>query len=487
MTTTRRPNVLVIMSDEQSYATMGCTGNRAAVTPALDLLAERGRSFDRMYTPFPLCCPSRTSLMTGQSPRHHHVLGNWRGLRPELADRGLGRWFGQAGYHTFYVGKWHVPGTDPVRMGFADRAAIPAVIDGKDRGRYIPEYREYASELGYQLVPGNIENLTAGDLEALRSPGSHRSTSIIGAEHYLESWQTDRFTEVLERAPEDRPWFGFCSYNAPHFPFAVPKPYDQLIDRSKITLPASWAAGFGDLPAEVRESHFTRDFTDLDEPGWIDVIGHYYGMISLIDDQVGRVVEMLRARGELENTIIVFTSDHGDMMGAHRLMQKGHLLPYEESVHIPLIISHPDGWTGRDGGLHTMPDLTATLLELAGLGLPAGIDGRSFAGGQARDFVSTESILWNRDSETAHGEHRDPAAFRAGPDTINLSITDHDYRYIFRSDDIDELFDRRSDPGEISNLAADHPEIVAEYRRLLGAEVCDVFPDPFRPSIESAQ
>lgn len=477
----RRPNVLVIMTDEQSYDTMGCTGNPAAITPALDALAEGGRVFDRMYTPFPLCCPSRTSLMSGLMPRHHHVLGNWRGVRPDLADQGLGRWFAAAGYHTFYVGKWHIPGTDPARMGFSDTAAIPAVINGKDRGRYIPDYRAYASSLGYQLVPDNIENLTAADLANLRAPGAHRATAAIGLEHSLEPWQTDRFAEVLRRTPEDRPWFGFCSYNSPHFPFVVPDPYATMIDRSKISLPASWATGFDDLPAEVRRSHFAQDFTDLDENGWIDVVGHYYGMISLVDDQIARIVELLRSTGQLEHTIIVFTSDHGDLMGAHRLMQKGHLLPYEEAVHIPLIISHPDGWTGRDDGLHTMPDLTATLLDLAGMD-QASIDGQSFADGLARDQVTTESILWNRDSETANGEHRDPALFRAGPDTINLSITDHDYRYIFRSDDIDELFDRRSDPGEMINLAPHRPAVVAACRERLGAEVSDVFPDPFRRS-----
>lgn len=487
MTIARRPNVLVIMSDEQSYDTMGCTGNPAAITPALDALAERGRTFDRMYTPFPLCCPSRTSLMTGLMPRHHHVLGNWRGIRPDLGECGLGRWFGAAGYHTFYVGKWHVPGTDPTRMGFVDQAAIPAVLDGKDRGRYITDYREYATERGYQLLPGNIENLTADDLRNLRSPGSHRTRAAIPLDHYLEPWQTDRFADVLDRAPDDQPWFGFCSYNAPHFPFVVPAPYDRLIDRSKITLPGSWAAGFDDLPEEVRRSHFAQDFTDLDESGWIDVIGHYYGMISMVGDQVGRIVGLLRSRGQLENTIIVFTSDHGDMMGAHRLMQKGHLLPYEESVHIPLIIRHPDGWSGRDEGLHSMPDLTATLLELAELPGPDDVDGRSFADGRGRDHISTESILWNRDSENAHGEHCDPAGFSAGRDTINLSITDHDYRYIFRSDDIDELFDRRSDPGEITNLAAHRPDVVASYRALLRTEVSDVFPDPFRSSKGAGQ
>jgi arylsulfatase A-like enzyme len=472
-----RPNVLVIMSDEQSWDTMGCTGNAAARTPHLDALAERGRSFARMYTPFPLCCPSRTSLMTGQQPRHHHVLGNWRGIRPDLAEHGLGRWFADAGYHTFYVGKWHVPGTDPARMGFGDQAAIPAVLDGKDRGRYIPDYRDYATAQGYQLLSDSIENLTAGDLAGLSDPSSpHRTTAEIALEHYLEPWQTRQFAATLDDAPQDRPWFGFCSFNAPHFPMVVPAPYDRIIDRAEISLPESFRAGFDALPEEVRRSHFAQRFADLDEDGWREVVAHYYGMISLVDDQLGAILEQLRRRGELDRTVIVFTSDHGDMMGAHRLMEKGHLLHYEESVHIPLIISHPDGIAGHDHQLHSMVDLTATLLELAGLSAPVPIDGRSFADDSGRDRVFTETLLWGRDSENAHGEHRDPAAFELGSDVINLSIRDHEYRYIFRSDDIDELYDQQTDPGEMTNLASRRCDLVEHYRTVIAAEVDDVFP-----------
>ena len=474
----RRPNVLVIMSDEQSANTLGCTGNPAARTPHLDALAERGRRFDRMYTPFPLCCPSRTSLITGLMPRHHHVLGNWRGIRPDRAERGLGRWFADAGYHTFYVGKWHVPGTTPSRMGFADQAAIPAVIDGKDRGRYIPDYRDYAAAQGYDLLPDHIENVTAADLAALHDPKSpHRATAEIAAEHFLEPWQTREFDRVLAETPEDQPWFGVCSYNAPHFPMLVPEPYDTIIDRSAITLPASWQDGFDELPQEVQQSHFAQRFADLDADGWREVIAHYYGLVSLVDDQVGRIVARLAERGELEHTIIVFTSDHGDMMGAHRLMEKGHLLPYEESTRIPLIISHPDGAGGVDDQLHTMVDLTATLLDYAQLDVPDSIDGHSFARGGGREHVTSESILWGRDSENAHGEHRDPAAFRLGPDTINLSIRDHEHRYIYRSDDVDELYDHRSDPDEMINIASGQPAVVADCRRLLAEEIGDVFPD----------
>jgi len=478
-----RPNVLVIMSDEQTWDTLGCTSNPAARTPNLDALAERGTQLDGCYTPFPLCCPSRTSLMTGLMPRHHHVLGNWRGIRPDLRSTGLGRWFTAGGFHTFYVGKWHVPGTTPAVMGFADAAAIPEVLDGKDRGRFIADYRDFARRQGYDLLPDQIENLTAADRDRLRQRGaSHRGRSTIAAEDYLESWQTDELASVLDRAPVDGPWFGMCSFNAPHFPLLPPAPYDTVIDRAAVRLPASWAAGFDDLPAEVRASHFAQEFADLDESGWVDTIAHYYGLIALVDTQVGRIVELLRRRGELDRTVIVFTSDHGDMMGAHRLMEKGHLLHYEESVHVPLIIAHPDAGRQRSDQLLSMVDLAPTLLDLGGLEPVPGLDGSSVAsvaggtGSGSRAYVTAETVLWNHDSENAHGEHVDPAGFTPGRDAINLSVRDHRYRYIHRSEDIDELFDLTTDLAEIQNLASARPDVVAGYRAVLAEEVHDVFP-----------
>ncbi|GAB3919563.1 arylsulfatase [Microlunatus endophyticus] len=472
------------MSDEQSWNTMGCTGNPAARTPHLDELAGSGSCFNGFYTPFPLCCPSRSSLMTGLMPRHHDVLGNWRGIRPDLRTAGIGSWFSEAGYHSFYVGKWHVPGTDPTTMGFSDTAAIPAVIEGKDRGRYIEDYRDFASAAGYELLPGSLENLTAADQLALRDPRSpHRATAAISRADYLETWQTGQFAQVLDRTPDDQPWFGICSYNAPHFPLLPPAPFDTLIDRSQITLPPSWATGYESLPPQVKRSHFARDFADLDEDGWRDAIAHYLGLVALVDDQVGAIVDLLRSRGELDRTIIVFTSDHGDMMGAHRLMEKGHLLHYEEAVHIPLIIRHPDAGQSTCDGLVSMVDLAPTLLELAGVTVPGGLDGRSFAdavGGTTRtlrEFVTAETLLWNHDSENAHGEHKDPSTFSLVEDEINLSIRNPTHRYIYRSQGHDELFDLIADPAETVNLASTQKMLVAGCRQTLADEVCDVFPE----------
>ena len=186
-----RPNVLIVMSDEQSWDTLGANGNAAAATPHLDRLVSESTSFDGCYTPFPLCCPSRTSLWTGLMPRHHGVLGNWRPIETRLQTSGFAQAFRRSGYHTYYNGKWHVPGTTPAAMGWHKSSAIPAVIQGQDRGRYIDDYRDWVQAQGYVLDPHHIENLTSEDLAAL----SERpySTSTVPLESFLETWQTDRF------------------------------------------------------------------------------------------------------------------------------------------------------------------------------------------------------------------------------------------------------------------------------------------------------
>lgn len=156
--------------------------------PHLDALCADGTSFDRCYTPFPLCCPSRASLWTGLMPRHHGVLGNWRPVETRLRETGVARAFQRAGYHTIYNGKWHVPGTTPTAMGWTDATAIPAVLSGRDRGRYILAYRQYASQLGYQLDERSLENLTHRDTEAVSAPGGKPyATAEIGAGHFLET------------------------------------------------------------------------------------------------------------------------------------------------------------------------------------------------------------------------------------------------------------------------------------------------------------
>ncbi len=476
-----RPNILIILSDEQRHDTLGCTGNPAAQTPHLDRLAEQGAVFDRCYTPFPLCCPARASLWTSRMARNHHVLGNWCAIRPEYRDDGLVADFARAGYHTLYSGKWHVPGTKPKRMGFADSSAIPAVLDGLDRGRYIEEYRAYATARGYELVPKMIENLTARDLAQLRQPGKAPcGTAEIALEHYIETWQTGQFLQTLARRPEGKPFFAVVSYSAPHFPMIVPEPYDRLIRPADIVLPPNFCAPLDGKPREVAGCHYYTDYTGLDEGEWRRLIAHYYGFCSLVDTQVGKILDALRRQRQLERTIVVYASDHGDMMGSHGMFQKGHPMSYEETNRVPLLLRHPDLAGGvRVASFASLLDVMPTLADFGGVALNRPVEGFSLAplvqrpdGPAVRDSVTAETFLV--DGEPGHrGEYFDPRELDETRLTVNMSIRTETDKYIYHMRDEDELYDIEADPWEMRNIAreaAARPRLESLRQRLL-AEV----------------
>ena len=476
----RRKNVLIVMADEQSWDTLGAHGNPVARTPHLDALAARGASFRHSYTPYPLCCPARASLWTGLLPHTHHVMGNWRRIRPDLEDAGLMHAFGEAGYHTLYTGKWHVPGTTPSRLGFAATAAIPAVVKGRDKGRYIEPYRAYVQGLGYRLAHSEVENLTERDMAQLHRPGKAPcGTAEIQLEHYLETWQTGQFLDTLAARPADQPFFAVCSFNAPHFPMIVPEPFDRLIDPDDVPLPPSLRSGPTTKPAEVARSKFAQHAADLDEGEWRRLIAHYWGMCALVDSQVGRIVAYLETEGLLDDTVIVFTADHGDMMGAHGLLEKGYPLHYEQDLRVPLIIVDPESPDGvRPEGIVTLLDVLPTVAELTGVTLPGNHEGMSAAvalkdaGTPLRPHALAETFTYNG-AEGGDGEYVSLDDFEALDGTANLSIRTPEARYVFRWNDVDELYDLSADPHEIHNRAADasHQQQTQRLREALLEEV----------------
>ncbi|CAG7614571.1 sulfatase-like hydrolase/transferase [Paenibacillus allorhizosphaerae] len=470
----KRKNVVIIMSDEQSWDTLGCHANPASVTPNIDALAGEGISMDRCYTAYPLCCPARASLWSGLMPHAHHVTGNWRSIREDLRDEGLVKNFKHAGYHLIYTGKWHVPGTTPARQHYDDISAIPAVIDGRDRGRFIEEYREYAAAQGYDLHPTHIENLTHEDIRKLREKDKAPcGTSEVRLEHFLETWQTGKFLEALDRRPEHTPFFAVCSYNAPHFPLIVPAPYDRLIKPEDIQLPENFLAGLVHKPQEVLQSKFYKEMKGLDEKEWRRFIAHYLGLVALIDHQVGEIVRYLKQNGLYEDTVIVFLSDHGDMMGAHGLVKKGFPLHYEEALRVPLIIANAGESAQRtSNALVSLIDVVPTLAELNGVPIKQPIDGRSFAdvlqgtSSEHREFILAETFkLGGDESAGVGGETMTPDQLNPETDSFNISVRNHRHKYVFRYKDIEELYDLDTDPFENVNIAFD-PTRAAELQQM---------------------
>jgi arylsulfatase A-like enzyme len=330
-----------------------------------------------------------------------------------------------------------------------------------DRGRYIEEYREYAAAQGYTLLPGNIENLTAADVALLKQRDKAPcGRAEIALEHYLEVWQTKQFLDALERRRDDQPFFAVCSFNAPHFPMVVPAPYDTLISPEDVVLPPNFLKGIEGKPAEVLESRYYKHLEHLDETEWRRFIAHYLGFCSLIDSQVGDIVGYLKQNGLYDNTIVVFVSDHGDMMGAHGLVEKGFYLHYEEALRVPLILAGAGSKGKQSEAIVQLNDLIPTLAELTGIPMQTDIDGRSFAGvvqgtsDKHRPYAMAETFKWNGE-ESGKGECTPLSGFDPQTDSFNLSIRTNTLKYIFRYRDIDELYDMISDPYENVNLAAD--------------------------------
>ncbi|MFC5464586.1 sulfatase-like hydrolase/transferase [Lederbergia graminis] len=453
-------NILIIMSDEQRWDTLGSHGNPTSVTPNIDALAKSGMSMDRCYTVNPLCCPARASLWTGLMPHEHHVMGNWRRIRPDLQDEGLIKNFKEAGYHTIYTGKWHVPGTTPSKFHFNDMSSIPAILNGRDRGRFIEPYRKYAYSKGYELVDSHVENLTKADLEKMNQPGKAPcGKSEISLEDYLETWQTKQFLDLLERRPDKQPFFAVCSYNAPHFPMIVPEPYDTIVSPEEVVLPPNFCKGMDGKATEVFNSGYEK-LANLDEYEWRRFIAHYLGFCALIDDQVGEITHYLKQKGIFNDTIIVFVSDHGDMMGSHGLVEKGFPLHYEEALRVPLIIAnYGEIKDGRSEELVSLIDLLPTIAELTGVPIQQRVEGRSFANlligngtTRIREYVLAESFKFDG-NEGGAGEYINAKDFNPNIDSVNYSIRTKDYKYIFRFSDKEELYDIQNDPYENVNLA----------------------------------
>jgi len=304
-------------------------------------------------------------------------------------------------------------------------------------------------------------------------------TAEIRIEHYLETWQTGQFLEQLAAHPTDRPFFAVCSYNAPHFPMIVPEPYDRLIDPDDVPLPPSLRSGPATKPGEVARSKFAQHAADLDEGEWRRLTAHYWGMCALVDAQVGRIMDYLASEQLLDDTIVVFTADHGDMMGAHGLLEKGYPLHYEQDLRVPLIIADPDSPGGtRPEGIVTLMDVLPTVAELADVALPGGHAGISAtaglreAGATLRPHAIAETFTYNG-TEGGDGEYVSLDDFEALNGTANLSIRTPEARYVFRWNDVDELYDLSADPHEIHNRAADasHQQQTQRLREALLEEV----------------
>ena len=494
------PNILFIMCDQLRADYLSCAGHPSLETPYIDALAARGVLFDRAYCQSPICGPSRMSFYTGRYPFSHGATLNVAPL--SVAELTLGDYLRPLGYRVALVGKTHMA---------ADTAGLARVTldPGSPTGRLISEcgfepferddglvpYRASHPDLAYNRwlnqrgYPGDnpwhdYANSAAGTDGELLSGWYMRNARYparVKAEHAETAYMVTRALDFIDHAG-DQPWCLHLSFIKPHWPYIAPAPYHAMYGDNHI-LPANRSGDERDNPHPViaafmrheESRNFQRD--EVRET----VIPAYMGLVKQIDDEVGRLLDDLDHRGLTDNTVIVFTSDHGDYLGDHWLGEKE--LFHEASARIPLIVCDPaaaaDPTRGMtDSRLVEAIDLVPTFVELAG-GTPAAhrVEGRSLlpllhggGGGAGRGSRSDWRQTAFSEIDYGYREARrelglDPHQARA------FMVRDSRYKYIHYEGFRPQLFDLADDPNELTDLGSspNHQSVCAELHERLFA------------------
>jgi len=442
--------ILLIHSDQHRFDCLGVNGHPIVKTPNLDRLAAQGTNFTGAYTPNPLCTPARNSLLLGQWSFQHGVLANPEteirfGPSPDAPS--FSRLLADRGWYLGYVGKWHVSNErtplDP-QFGFCD---------------YVPEgeYERWRAENGIppsrdSVVPSSVNGPVPASQRFLKAFQGMVDTSI-GADQSKLAWGADRTIELLERA-NGRSFFIRWDPLEPHLPNIVPEPYASMYPPSRIPPWPSFGDPLVGKPYAQRQQLRTWNVESWTWDDWSAVVGRYLGEITLLDHEVGRLLDALERSGRAEDTLVVYTTDHGDMCGSHGMWDK-HFVMYDDVVRVPLIMR----WPGRiaPGGTcdhfvsHAI-DLARTFCGVAGIDPPD-----SFAGLDLLEVLGATSSPRPDIISAYHGNQFGLYSQRM--------LRDRRWKYVWNLTAEDELYDLDSDPAEIINLATD-PACVSQLKRL---------------------
>lgn len=475
----KKPNILLIQTDQQTAETLGLYGNPIVKTPHLEQLAKNGVLFENTFCNYPACSPSRSSMMTGRYTSTIRCHANHMHINPEEVT--LPGVLKEQGYQTALVGKNHAFMNGKKKNGYAQSGAQRDVLhevfdyvrEGS-HGHMVDGYRDdpevkmahrWAAENCFQKPLGYGVN---------PAPYQKCGSQLLG----------DTAIDYLEKARnEEQPFFMWLSFPDPHTPYQAPEPYASLYHPDDIPL-----APKDDLqgkPERQKVAHIMDAMDKVDDDLMRKVKAIHYGMINFIDDNIGRVMETLNRLGLAEDTIVVFTSDHGDSMGAHGLIQK-HNAFYDSFTHVPFIVS----WPGRispqsSEHLVELVDLMPTLLELSGSPIPRGVQGRSIAkcllGEEydAREFVVIESGEAGEPMQLSEITVRpsDPfdescfvwCAYHEAWLGKGKSIRTHEWKLNVYANGDGELYDLQHDPDELVNLFGkqEYEAITANLERKL--------------------
>ena len=460
------------MCDQMRWDAAGFAGSSTVRTPHLDQLAANGVCFENAYCASPVCSPARASWLTGLYPHAHLQLRNYGPARmgqfgcylpPDCIT--IGDVLKAAGYRCGMVGPWHLGEDHNPQHGFTDFWRAYRYQGGHPDPLFDYFDQEGVPNLYLSDAPGMTLYENTLEFGTIDDPRQQRTT-----------WTVDRGIEFIQGADGD-PFFLFASIKDPHPLILVPPELLEFYPEDQIQLPSSLRDSLEGKPGFQTRGKFRIRPTVTDEQ-FRRIMAYYYALITHIDAQIGRIIKTLEERSLIENTIVAFISDHGELLGDHGYVEK--CLMYEASVRVPCLIS----WFGQvpSGTRIESPlagvDLMPTLLDLADETPPLPIDGRSVA----------EAILNGQEPERrpVFAEIASLGAIYHGaqePEQLaaHVMVRDENWKYIWNRFDIDELYDLNADPDEMNNIVDDseHLNRVASMRDQIVEMICHTGPGPY--------
>jgi len=487
-------NILLLTSDQQHWTMLGLQ-NAAVKTPNLDRLARSGLLADRAYCPNPTCTPTRASIITGQYPSQHGAWSLGTKLPEEVPT--VGDVFRDAGYRSCLIGKGHLQPLQETEQ-YTSLEAYPHLQD-------LAFWREYEGPFygfdDFELCRNHVDEAHVGQhyamwmeekgftywRECFQKPTGTAENQFLHwnlpEEYHYNTWITERSIDRMREYKESgTPFFLWASYPDPHPPYLVPEPWASMYDPNEIELPPKAEA------EEIRRNpppfQLTQeenpDYTPWEEsgkgihgyhshrhkesfytPGWDDeerqrkAVAVYYGMVSMMDHYIGKLLDYLEESGLAKETLVVFTSDHGHFFGQHGLIAKG-AFHYEDGVRVPFIARHPDNPEGgRTEALISLVDLAPTFLEYAGIDIPVTMSGKS----QLAVFAGKKESI--RDHVLVENRHEFSTVYLE-------TYIDRRYKLtVYWNCNYGELYDLEEDPGEVVNLWDDPAKAALKQELLL--------------------
>ena len=465
----RPKNILLLWTDQQRADTVGTSKEPLLQMPNLERLAASGALFEQAYCAQPVCSPARASVLTGVYPHANGVIDNKIDLSPNVPT--IAELLQPAGYSCGYIGKWHLGGETRAQRGFDYWVNTEDSYVGNHATEGYSAYYHYLVSRGHTPSDPHHDSVIFDRRTAARLPEEEGKPAF-------QATEAIRFLETHR----DQPFLLSVNFSEPHSPYAGP--FDDLYEAEEMTLPESWYLSMEEtvpLPVRRLREAYARGYMakgqlgvkSNDEPGWKELKTRYWGLCTLVDKYVGRILTGLEELGLADDTIVVYTSDHGHIMGEHRLLNKS--VQYEPSTQIPLIIRAPGTSPRRVATPVSHVDLVSTLLDLLDRPLPEHLHGTSlvsllgdgdtalddgevvieWSGLSATELVNAASFL-GLPTDDSHVAVR---TIRRGRWKLNVSTSGEH-----------ELYDLQADPAELHNAFGDPGNRVVThdlYGRLL--------------------